>query len=116
MAATQNRPGQRIATVPLDLDLPVIDTPQYVNEEGYEIDVETFALALQDVARVDGLVQADDQEADQTEVVEEVEIEQVLEDQDVSEAVEEEQVAKPCEPLLGLAERYVPASFKPDRL
>jgi hypothetical protein len=116
MAATQNRPGQRIATVPLDLDLPVIDTPQYVNEEGHEIDVETFALALQDVARVDGLVQADNQEADQTEVVEEVEIEQVLEDQDVSETVEEEQVAKPCEPLLGLAERYVPAPFKPDRL
>lgn len=39
------RVAQRTAAT-VQIDLPADPIPQYVNEEGYEVDAETFALAM----------------------------------------------------------------------
>jgi hypothetical protein len=47
MAAARERAAR---IIPADIDLTVLDTPQYVNENGYEVDAQTFAQALQKAA------------------------------------------------------------------
>ena len=44
MAAARERTAR---IIPADIELPVLDAPQYVDENGYEVDAQTFALALQ---------------------------------------------------------------------
>jgi hypothetical protein len=94
--------------MPLDLDLPIIDTPQYVNEEGYEVDAQTFALSLQEAAG-----ELKDGEPytqiprDSGDVLDNGnEVEETGEEEQGEAGVEEDQVVT-GEPLLGLAERWV---------
>jgi hypothetical protein len=47
MAAARERAAR---IIPADIELPVLETPQYVNENGYEVDAQTFAQALQKAA------------------------------------------------------------------
>jgi hypothetical protein len=47
MAAARERAAR---IIPTDIELPAVDTPQYVDENGYEVDAQTFALALQKAA------------------------------------------------------------------
>jgi len=47
MAAARERAAR---ILPADIELPVLETPQYVDENGYEVDAQTFALALQKAA------------------------------------------------------------------
>jgi hypothetical protein len=47
MAAARERAAR---IIPTDIELPAVDAPQYVNENGYEVDAQTFALTLQKAA------------------------------------------------------------------
>jgi len=48
MAAARERAAR---ILPADLELLAGETPQYVNEDGYEVDAQTFAQALQGAAK-----------------------------------------------------------------
>jgi hypothetical protein len=108
MAAVKERGTHRVVMMPLDLDLPVIDTPQYVNEEGYEVDAQTFALSLQEAAgELNGGEPYTQMPHDSEDVLDNgEEVEETGEEEQGEARVEEEQVVT-GEPLLGLAERWV---------
>jgi hypothetical protein len=95
--------------MPVDIELPTIDVPQYVNEDGYEVDAQTFALALQKASE-DLAVPQDGPQA-----VSHITGSSVGMDADVIVAEEEpvpaaqgtEGVVENAEPLLNLSDRYV---------
>lgn len=112
------RAGRWAQHVAEDIDLPTIDAPQYVNEDGYEVDADTFLQALAHAEAVDSTSEAEG-EGDVEEQAEEVEYEgegaAEVEAAEVSGAEQEEEVAEEevldeegeAEPLLSLSDRYV---------
>jgi hypothetical protein len=50
MATARERAPRPIGLQAPEIELPTAGEPQYVNEDGYEVDAQTFALALQQAA------------------------------------------------------------------
>lgn len=113
------RTARRAQYVPESIELPSIEAPQYVDSDGYEVDAETFALALNQTGTGDGaeLVTEDvvkrDPEGDIGDGVEE---QTDYADDDIAGADGEleEEIAivedgeeEPREPLLSLSDRCV---------
>jgi len=106
MAAARERTAR---IIPADIELPVLDAPQYVNENGYEVDAQTFAQALQKAAedlslphegrksRFDGQIEPNGADMDA----------RIGEEEPAVEAEMPEGEVENAEPLLSLSERYV---------
>jgi len=105
MAATRERAAR---IIPADIELPVLDAPQYVDENGYEVDAQTFALALQKAAgdlalpleggqsQLNGQVDSGEKDMNARLAEEEPAVEVAMPEGDVENT----------EPLLSLSERY----------
>jgi len=108
MAAARERAAR---VIPGDLELPVLDSPQYVNEDGYEVDAQTFAQALQQAAvdlslPLDGLHGQSDARAEAQDS--NADAEPTQEDGATGHQGEmPEGNVENGEPLLSLSERYV---------
>lgn len=95
--------------VPTDIELVASEAPQYVNEEGFEVDAQTFAAALLKVSadletqQEKGLGQAIDMEASGIESFDNI----IAEADPLTGVSDLENVTANAEPLLSLAERYV---------
>jgi hypothetical protein len=50
MATARERGSRPIVVQTPEIELPTAEEPQYVNEDGYGVDAQTFALALQHAA------------------------------------------------------------------
>jgi hypothetical protein len=109
MAAARERAAR---IVPADIELPSAETPQYVNELGYEVDAQTFALALQKAAEDleiphSGLQSGLQPQSNVAENLEVGETDLAIAEEEVAAGVgEPEGIAEDAEPLLSLSERY----------
>lgn len=112
------RVSRRAVDVPEDLELPTIEAPQYVDENGYEVAAETFAQALLQGAepRVDdhragsrsiqdtAIVSEEVMDGDENEEIGDIEAVEEDEVEEEEEAVEEEEPESRV-PLLSLSDR-----------
>ena len=100
------RVGRRVQETIGQFDLPTIDAPQYVNEEGYEVDAETFGLALQQTEQL-ATLPADGAHAPNALETGTGETMDVIDGDAVDEAVgADNEMVVEGEPLLDLADRY----------
>lgn len=106
MAAARER-AARVITA--EFDLPVSESPQYVNEDGYEVDAQTFAQALQQAvvdltSPLDGLQSKSDAQAGFREIDADA---TTAQKEDIGPVEIPEGDVENGEPLLSLSERYV---------
>lgn len=104
MAAARERASR---VIPADIELPVAEAPQYVNADGYEVDAQTFAQALQR-ATEDLLPEQKGQASASTGggTVVNVEEEETVVDEEAEIVGQEQRAAvENAEPLLDLSER-----------
>ena len=105
MAAARERAAR---IMPAEIELPVLETPQYVDENGYEVDARTFALALQKAAEGLSLPLQEEhyQSYIQAEPIEKGMDASGVEEATGIEAAMPEVDVENAEPLLSLSERY----------
>jgi hypothetical protein len=104
MAAARERAAR---IIPADIEFPVLEAPQYVNENGYEVDAQTFALALQKAAGdLDLPLEAGSSQPYGQSVSNEVYVEDPTgEDEPAVDVEMQERVVENTDPLLSLSER-----------
>lgn len=106
MATARARVAQQTSLVALEIELPTADLPQYVNEDGYEVDAQTFALALQQAAGAGSQVQqSGGLGKDEALLIDEGDFVLAEETLEVEEPEQTEGFAEEAEPLLSLSER-----------
>jgi len=104
MAAARERAAR---ILPADVELLAGETPQYVNEDGYEVDAQTFAQALQGAAK-DLATPLHGLSSPGTPVDGDAIVDVLTGEEDPAVASDElNKVAADAESLLSLAERYV---------